>query len=143
MIAEHRRRFTRNVSYFEPWHYVPLLDRKPGALRDGAPFVDWQLPDAMLRIKDHYMRSKGGDREFVDLLLLAQEHGMETVEAACELAVAQNTLRLPAIINLINQLVEPTIAPLSQSYDYPQLTMRPEADCKRYEMLCALPEVAV
>src|SRR5690554_7981747 len=33
VIAEHKRRFTRNVSYFEPWHYVPLLDRKPGALR--------------------------------------------------------------------------------------------------------------
>ena len=29
VIAEHKRRFTRNVSYFEPWHYVPLLDRKP------------------------------------------------------------------------------------------------------------------
>jgi len=61
---------------------------------DGAPFVNWQLPDAMLRIKDHYMKDKGGDREFVDLLLLAQEHGIETLAAACELAVAQNTLRL-------------------------------------------------
>ena len=143
VIAEHKRHFTRNMSYFEPWHYVPLLDRKPGALRDGAPFVDWQLPDAMHRIKDHYMRGKGGDREFVDLLLLAQEHGIETVGMACELAVEQNTLRLPAIINLINQLVEPVIAPLSQGYNYPQLTMRPEADCKRYETLCALQEGTV
>ena len=138
VIAEHKRRFTRNVSYFEPWHYVPLLDRKPGALRDGAPFVDWKLPDAMHRIREHYMRGKGGDREFVDLLLLAQEHGIETVEMACELAVEQSTLRLPAIINLINQLAEPVIAPLSESYDYPQLTMRPEADCKRYEILYAM-----
>ncbi len=47
MIARHMRRFTRNVSYFEPWHYVPLLERKPGALRDGAPFTNWQLPKAM------------------------------------------------------------------------------------------------
>jgi hypothetical protein len=89
------------------------------------------------------MRGKGGDREFVDLLLLAQEHGIETVGMACELAVEQNTLRLPAIINLINQLVEPVIAPLSQGYNYPQLTMRPEADCKRYETLCALQEGTV
>lgn len=43
VIAEHPRRFTRNISYFEPWHYVPLLERKPGALRDGAPFVNWQF----------------------------------------------------------------------------------------------------
>ncbi|AUQ57118.1 transposase [Phaeobacter inhibens] len=142
IIAEHKRRFTRNVSYFEPWHYVPLLDRKPGALRHGAPFVDWQLPEAMHQIREHYMADKGGDREFVDLLLLVQDHGIEVVEMACELAVAQNTLRLPAIINLINQLVEPVITPLSEAYAYPQLTLRPEADCKRYEILCSTEEVA-
>ncbi len=68
VIADRNRRFTRNISYFEPWHYVPLLERKPGALRDRAPFVDWQLPVSMHRIKDHYMRAKGGDREFVDLI---------------------------------------------------------------------------
>ena len=107
IIAEHKRHFTRNISYFEPWHYVPLLDRKPGALRDGAPFVGWELPRAMEQIKDHYMRDKGGDREFVDLLLLALTHGIDVVEMACELAVEQRTLRLPAIINLINQLLEP------------------------------------
>ena len=39
VIAEHKRQFTKNISYFEPWHYVPLLVRKPGALRDGVPFV--------------------------------------------------------------------------------------------------------
>ena len=110
---------------------------------NGAPFVNWQLPDAMLRIKDHYMKDKGGDREFVDLLIQAQEHGIETVAAACELAVEQNTLRLPAITNLINQLVEPIIVPLAQSYDYPRLTMRPEANCKRYETLYMRHEVAV
>jgi hypothetical protein len=33
VIAKHKRRFTRNISYFEPWHYVRLLSQKPGALR--------------------------------------------------------------------------------------------------------------
>jgi len=142
IIAEHKRRFTRNISYFEPWHYVPLLDRKPGALRDGAPFIDWELPKAMEQIKHHYMREKGGDREFVDLLLLALEHGIEVVETACDLAVEQHTLRLPAIINLINQLLEPVIPPLADTHGYPQLTLRPEADCKRYEALYAAGKVA-
>jgi transposase len=142
VIAEHKRHFTRNISYFEPWHYVPLLDRKPGALRDGAPFVGWELPEAMQQIKDHYMRGCGGDREFVDLLLLALEHGIEVVEMACELAVEQHTLRLPAIINLINQLLEPVIHPLATTHAWPQLTLRPEADCKRYEALCVAGKVA-
>jgi transposase len=142
VVAEHKRHFTRNISYFEPWHYVPLLDRKPGALRDGAPFVGWELPKAMQQIKDHYMRDKGGDRDFVDLLLLALTHGMDVVETACDRAVEQNTLRLPAIINLINQVLEPVIHPLADIHGYPQLTLRPEADCKRYEALCAAGAVA-
>jgi len=141
VIAEHKRRFTKNISYFEPWHYVPLLVRKPGALRDGAPFVEWQLPVAMNKIKDLYMNTKGGDRDFVELLMQAQQHGMEAVAMACDLAVGQNTLRLPTIINLINQLVEPVIEPLPHSHCYPQLQVIPQADCKRYELLYATQEV--
>jgi transposase len=141
VIAEHVRRFTKNVSYFEPWHYVPLLARKPGALRDGAPFVEWQLPVAMNKIKACYMNTKGGDRDFVELLMQAQQHGMETVAMACDLAVDQKTMRLPAIINLINQLVEPMIEPLPHTHCYPQLHITPQADCKRYELLYAPQEV--
>ena len=74
--------------------------------------------------------------------MLAQDHGIEVVEIACDLAVEQNTLRLPAIVNLINQLMEPVITPLSDAYTYPQLTLRPEADCKRYETLCSTQEAA-
>jgi len=141
VIAEHKRRFTKNISYFEPWHYVPLLVRKPGALRDGAPFVEWQLPAAMNKIKDLYMDSKGGDRDFVELLMQVQQHGMEAVEMACDLAADQKTMRLPAIINLINQLVEPVIEPLPHTHCYPQLQVIPQADCKRYELLYAAQEV--
>lgn len=141
VIAEHKRRFTKNISYFEPWHYVPLLLRKPGALRDGAPFVEWQLPVAMSKIKDLYMNTKGGDRDFVELLMQAQQHGMETVAMACDLAVEQKTMRLPAIINLINQLVEPVIEPLPDTHCYPQLQVIPQADCKRYELLYTAQEV--
>ena len=142
VIAKHKRRFTRNISYFEPWHYVRLLSQKTGALRDGAPFVKWKLPKAMTRIKDLYMDTKGGDRDFVELLMMVQSHDLTTVEVACELAVEQNTLRLPAIINLINQLLDPVISPLPKTHSYPQLQVRPKADCKRYEMLYATQEAA-
>jgi len=36
----------------------------------------------------------------------------------------------------INQLLEPVITPLADTHAYPQLTRHPEADRKRYEMLC-------
>ena len=88
------------------------------------------------------MAGKGGDREFVDLPLLAQDHGIEAVETACELAVEQNTPRLPALINPINQLPEPVIAPLGDACTCPQLSLRPEADCKRHETPCSTGEAA-
>jgi hypothetical protein len=137
IIAEHPRCFSKNISIFEPWHYVPLLERKPGALRDGAPFAQWVLPNAMETIKAHYLGAEGGDRDFVDLLLLVPEHGIDAVQTACELALEQGTLRLPAIINLINQLVEPLIDGPPDTQQYPKLRTAPLADCKRYEALCS------
>ena len=43
---EDARRFGRDQTVYDPWHYVPVLARKPGALRNGAPFKDWTLPGA-------------------------------------------------------------------------------------------------
>jgi transposase len=143
VIAEHKHHFTKNMSYFEPWHYVPILLRKPGTLRDGAPFIDWQLASSMHKIKVHYMNTKGGDRDFVELLMQVQEHGIEIIETACDLAVEQNTLRLPAIINLMNRLIEPIVDPLPDDQLYPKLTVIPQADCKRYEMLYRAQEIRV
>ena len=40
MVAEHQRSFGRGRTVYDPWHYVPVLARKPGALRNGAPFRD-------------------------------------------------------------------------------------------------------
>lgn len=60
------------------------------------------------------------------------------VQTTCELALEQNTLLSPAIINLIKQLVEPVITLLSEAYAYLQLTLWPKkTGCKRYEMLCS------
>ena len=42
VVGEHRRSFGRDRTIYDPWHYVPVLARKPGALRNGAPFKDWR-----------------------------------------------------------------------------------------------------
>jgi hypothetical protein len=41
-------------------HYIPLLQRKPGALRNGAPFVD--MPEPLQRAAPRLLRNPGGDR---------------------------------------------------------------------------------
>ena len=49
IVGEHARSYGRDQTTFDPWHYVPVLARKPGALRNGAPFKDWILQAALDR----------------------------------------------------------------------------------------------
>jgi len=44
---------------------VPVLARKPGALRNGAPFKDWVLPAALERTRRKLAGSDDGDRQMV------------------------------------------------------------------------------
>ena len=59
IVAEHARRFGRDQTVYDPWHYVPVLARKPGALRNGAPFKDWALPGALGRARSAASRVVG------------------------------------------------------------------------------------
>jgi hypothetical protein len=135
VIATHKRSFNKYDYQFEPWHYVPLLKYKPGALRDGAPFNNWDLPQALMTIKKRYLQRAGGDKDFVELLLLIKTYDMETVTLACELAIKEKTIHLAAIINLINRLAEPSVDTSLKVHSYPKLLVPPEANCHRYEKL--------
>ena len=50
IVAKHPRSFARGQVVYDPWHYVPILKRKPGALRNGAPFKGWQLRPGQERL---------------------------------------------------------------------------------------------
>ena len=67
VVAEHARAFGRGKIEYDPWHDVPVLARKPGALRNGAPFRDWVLPAALDRIRRKLAGSDDGDRQFVKI----------------------------------------------------------------------------
>jgi hypothetical protein len=136
VIVTHERCFKRHATVFNPWHYLPLLDRKPGALRDSAPFKNWDLPKPLQMIRTHYRKQPRGDRDFVDLLMLYQEHGRDAVEMACELAVEYKTLQLPAIITLLHGLTEPVLErKTAEEVSYPHLQLPPQANCIRYNQL--------
>src|SRR5208283_7878 len=57
IIGEHPRCFDRGRTLYNPWHYVAALERKPGALRNGAPFKDWNLPASLTRLRERGMAS--------------------------------------------------------------------------------------
>jgi hypothetical protein len=42
--------------------------RKPGALRNGAPFKDWDLPESLAQVRAKLKPFVDGDRQFVKIL---------------------------------------------------------------------------
>ena len=83
IVAEHPRCYGRGETIYDPWHRVPVLARKPGALRNGAPFKDWVLPAALDRVRRKLAGSNDGDRQMVKILAAVLTDGLLAVEAAC------------------------------------------------------------
>ena len=45
VIARHPRSYERDDFVYDPIHYLPLLERKTGALEQAAPLQGWNLPE--------------------------------------------------------------------------------------------------
>ncbi|AHI27425.1 Integrase, catalytic region (plasmid) [Komagataeibacter xylinus E25] len=82
-VGVHARSFERDRTVYDPWHYIGVLERKPGALRNGAPFRDWILPVSIERIRRRLADRPGGDRQVVRLLVAVNEHGLTCVDRDC------------------------------------------------------------
>jgi hypothetical protein len=133
-VAEHARAFGRERLILDPWHYLPVLERKPGALRHGAPFQDWKLPGPILAVKERLLKQPQGDRAFVEVLLALREHGVEPLTVACELALEHRAVTAPVILNHVARLVAPT-PPMPMVATTLVLKEAPAANCERYDVL--------
>ena len=49
VIARHARSYERDDYVFDPVHYLPLLERKVGALDQAAPLAGWELPEEFVQ----------------------------------------------------------------------------------------------
>lgn len=134
-IACHDRRFGREQWICEPWHYVPILHTKPGALRHGRPFVEWELPAAIETVRQTLMKQAKGDRAFADLLLAARETGLDALEVACQLALEHKAISAPIILNALRRLTEPARPAALSVMENLQLKEAPAANCARYDQL--------
>lgn len=108
-----------------------MLQRKPGALRNGAPFAT--LPDGFKRLQAVLLRRPGGDREMVEILALVLHHDEQAVLTAVELALESGAPSKQHVLNLLGRLIE-TAPPAP--VDVPQalaLNVEPQANVERYE----------
>jgi hypothetical protein len=135
IVGEHPRSFGRGETIYDPWHYVPVLARKPGALRNGAPFKDWVLPAALERVRRKLTGVNDGDRQMVDILAAVLTDGLPAVEAACADALAEAVYSADVILNILARRRDPVapitiLAPAALRLQY-----EPAADCARYDDL--------
>jgi transposase len=116
-------------------HYLAVIQRKPGALRNGAPFTE--MPEAFRRLQEHMLRKDGGDREMVDILSLVLQHNEEDVLRAVELALEAGVPTKTHILNLLHRLIDrkPTEHPEVDPPDALALQTTPEANLDRYDGL--------
>jgi transposase len=135
IVAEHRRSFRRGETIYDPSHYVPVLARKPGAWRNGAPFKDWVLPASMERVRRKLAGIEDGNRQMVDILTAVLTDDLAAVEAACTEALAHGVHSADVILNILARQRDPDppatiLTPAALTLEHALV-----ADCARYDNL--------
>jgi hypothetical protein len=135
IVADHPRSFKRDQVIYDPWHYLPVLMKKPGALRNGAPFKDWALPPALAQVRTKLKSHADGDRQFVKILGAVPDHGLEAVEAACAEALEAGLASVDVILTVLARRRQPVMPPSITTPEALRLKIEPLADCGRYDSI--------
>ena len=103
VIARHRRSYEREDLIFDPPHYLPLIERKIGALDQAAPLAGRDLPEAFatLRRLMEARMGKAGKREYVQVLRLLESFRLAEVEAAIGDALKLGAVGFDAVKHLV------------------------------------------
>jgi transposase len=140
ILCEHARIIDRahhlpGRTIYDWRHYLAVIQRKPGALRNGAPFTD--MPEAFRRLQGHLLKRVGGDREMAEILALVLQHDEQAVLCAVELALEAGVPTKTHILNLLHRLIDGK-TDMPAGIDAPgRLTLRqePKANVERYDEL--------
>ena len=103
VIARHRRSYDRDDFVYDPIHYLPLLEKKTGALDQAAPLQGWELPEefgTLRRLLEPRM-GRRDKREFVQVLRLLETVSMGEVHAAIKDALRLGAISIDAVKHLV------------------------------------------
>ena len=140
LLCEHERVIERSHhlpgrTVYDWRHYLAVIQRKPGALRNGAPFAE--MPDAFRRLQSYLLKRPGGDREMAEILALVLQQDEQAVLCAVELALEAGVPTKTHILNILHRLTDGK-APPASPIDAPQalrLKREPVANVERYDDL--------
>jgi hypothetical protein len=133
-VARHDRLSNHGETRYDWQHYIPLLQRKPGALRNGAPFAD--MPEALQRLRRGLLRNPGGDRVMAQVLAIVLTAGLDAVLVAVELALETGPpgkVSVEHVVNVLGRLNAQPAPPTAATQL--KVTTPPLADTARYDRL--------
>lgn len=131
VVASHRRIPERGQIVYDWQHYITLVERKPGALRNGAPFTD--MPAPLLTLQRGLLKREGGDRVMARVLSAIPDHGLEAVLVAVELVLESGVISVEHVLNVIARIQQP---PKPETVETAlALKESPIADTGRYDRL--------
>ena len=131
-VSGHVRSFERHLTFYDFRHYISLIERKPGALRNGAPFAD--MPEALRQLQTFLLKQSGGDRVMAQVLATIPVHGLDAVIVAVELALESGRPSGEHVLNVLARLKQNALP--QTIMDVPLvLAVEPEANTRRYDYL--------
>jgi len=131
VVASHERLADQGHIRYDWQHYIALVQRKPGALRNGAPFAD--LPEPLQRLRQGLMRREGGDKVMAQVLAAVPTAGLDAVLVAVDLVVESGALSAEHVLNVVARL---NASPTPDSVETTlKLTQAPLANTSRYDSL--------
>ena len=112
LIARHRRHWGRERFFFDPIHYLAILERKPGAFDYARPLADWQLPDCFDVLRRRMERTPDGlgTREFIRVLLLLEKATLDELATAVDYALGQGVADADTIRVILEHRRESPVA---------------------------------
>jgi len=145
IVASHHRG-SQGEWVLQMEHYLPILERKPGLLDSGKPFVKSQFSDAelLMRRELEYRYAEDGTRQFLNILMLGRKHDFSLVRQAIENCSAARAFHEEAVRLELHRL---EATPPARSETTLDLTARPELknipneerDLSIYDALAATP----
>jgi len=103
LVARHRRCWERERTFFEPIHYLALLERKPGGFDHARPLEHWDLPEcfALLRRRLESDDRKHGTRSFIRVLRLLEKFSLPQLTSALEYALDLDVIDADSIRTIL------------------------------------------
>ena len=133
IIGEHQRHFGRHQTFYDPEHYLTVLERKPGALRNGAPFKKWVLPPSVVKAQKALEIYKDGDQQYVAILAAIRVYGHDAVEQACAITLERKCCNKTTVFHELQQPDKASSLPQEPTLS-PPLKDPPVSDSSRYNV---------